>query len=130
MNRRALLSAVLLASAAGAASASAPKGGAPQSTYLGFPTLTATVARTGGGRGVMSVEAGLEINDAHLMEQATASQPRIRAAYAQALQTFAAALLPGFAPDTDRLAGTLQQATDRTLGRRGARVLLGTVMVN
>ncbi|HEY0053241.1 MAG TPA: Tat pathway signal protein, partial [Caulobacteraceae bacterium] len=112
MNRRALLAAALL-SVAGAARASAPSGGGAQPTYLGFPTLTATVARPGGGRGVMSVEAGLDIADGPLMEQATAIQPRIRAAYAQALQSFAAALLPGLPPDADRLAGVLQQATDR-----------------
>ena len=51
-------------------------------------------------------------------------------AEAQAVvQQAANALLPGAPPDVERLVAQLQAATDRTLGRAGARLLIGTVMV-
>ena len=51
------------------------------------------------------------------------------ARYAAVVQASANALLPGHPPDVERLVATLQAATDRTLGRRGARLLIGPVMV-
>ena len=104
-------------------------GGAPQPSYLRLPTITANVRRVGGGRGVMTVETGLDTPDAALRTRVAQSQPRLRAAYAAVVQQAANALLPGTPPDVERLVGQLQAATDRTLGRRGARLLIGTVMV-
>lgn len=104
-------------------------GGAPQPSYLRLPTITANVRRVGGGRGVMTVETGLDTPDAALRTRAAQSQPRLRAAYAAVVQQAANALLPGAPPDVERLVAQLQAATDRTLGRAGARLLIGTVMV-
>ena len=104
-------------------------GGSSTNTYVRFPTVTATIIRTGGGRGVFSVETGVDVADAALRTRAEQSAPRLRAAYNTVVQRTATALLPGFAPNVDRLAQDLQAATDATLGRAGARVLLGTVMV-
>lgn len=104
-------------------------GGAPQPSYLRLPTITANVRRVGGGRGVMTVETGLDTPDAALRTRVAQSQPRLRAAYAAVVQQAANALLPGAPPDVERLVAQLQAATDRTLGRRGARLLIGTVMV-
>jgi flagellar basal body-associated protein FliL len=98
-------------------------------TYVRFPTVTANVMRNDGRRGVMTVETGVDVTDAALRTRAEQSAPRLRAAYSAVVQRTAAALLPGFAPNIDRLAQDLQTATDQTLGRTGARVLLGTVMV-
>jgi hypothetical protein len=104
-------------------------GGAPQASYLRLPTITANVRRLGGGRGVMTVETGVDTPDATLRTRVAQSQPRLRAAYAAVVQQAANALLPGAPPDVERLVAQLQAATDRTLGRAGARLLIGTVMV-
>lgn len=104
-------------------------GGAPEASYLRLPTITANVRRPGGGRGVMTVETGVDTPDAALRTRVAQSQPRLRAAYAAVVQQAASALLPGAPPDVERLVAQLQAATDSTLGRRGARLLIGTVMV-
>lgn len=104
-------------------------GGGGAATYVRFPTVTASVTRNDGRRGVMTVETGVDVPDAALRTRAEQSAPRLRAAYNTVVQRTATALLPGVAPNVDRLAQDLQAATDATLGRAGARVLLGTVMV-
>lgn len=104
-------------------------GGAPQDSYMRLPTITANVMRSGGRRGVMTVETGLDTPNAALRTRAAQSAPRLRAAYAAVVQQAANALLPGAPPDVERLVAQLQAATDRTLGRAGARLLIGTVMV-
>lgn len=104
-------------------------GGAPQNSYMRLPTITANVMRSGGRRGVMTVETGLDTPDAALRTRVAQSAPRLRAAYAAVVQQAANGLLPGAPPDIERLVAQLQAATDRTLGRAGARLLIGTVMV-
>lgn len=104
-------------------------GGASTNTYVRFPTVTATIARSGGGRGVFSVETGVDVADAALRTRAEQSAPRLRSAYAEVCQRSANALLPGAPPNIDALSRDLQAATDRVLGRAGARLLLGTVMI-
>lgn len=128
MNRRVVLALTLCAPALMAGGPAG--GGAPQPSYTRFATLTASIARTHGRRGVISVEAGIDVADAGLRSRAAQSAPRLRAAYAEALRDFGAALLPGAPPDVERLARTLQAATDRVLGRSGARLLLGTILAN
>lgn len=103
--------------------------GAPQASYLRLPTITANVVRPGGRRGVMTVETGLDTPDAALRTRVAQSAPRLRAAYAAVVQQAANALRPGAPPDVERLIVQLQAATDRTVGRAGARLLIGTVMV-
>lgn len=104
-------------------------GGGAAATYVRLATVTATVSRRDGRNGVMSVETGVDVADAALRTRATQSAPRLRAAYNQIVQRTAAGLLPGAPPNVDRLARELQAATDQTLGRAGARLLLGTVMI-
>lgn len=130
MDRRALLglAAVAASAAAAPARASDPKG-APQASYLRLPTLTANVRRPGGARGVMTVEVGLDTPDAALRTRVAQSAPRLRAAYAAVVQQSANSLLPGAPPDVERMIAQLQAATNTTLGRAGARLLIGTVMV-
>jgi flagellar basal body-associated protein FliL len=131
MDRRALLglAAVAVSTAASPAAASGGGGGSPQPSYLRIPTVTANVARPGGRRGVMTVETGVDAHDAALRARVAQSAPRLRAAYAAVVQQSANAMLPGAPPDVERLVAQLQAATDRTLGRAGARLLIGTVMV-
>jgi len=109
--------------------ASGGGGGAAQATYLRLPTITANVIRPGGRRGVMTVETGIDTPDAALRARVAQSAPRLRAAYAAVVQQAASALLPGAPPDLERLVAQLQAATNTTMGRAGARLLIGTVMV-
>ena len=102
---------------------------APQASYLRLPTITANIMRPGGRRGVMTVETGIDTPDAALRARVAQSAPRLRAAYTAVVQQSANGLLPGTAPDVERLVAQLQAATNTTVGRAGARLLIGTVMV-
>lgn len=96
---------------------------------LRMALVTATVLRRNGRRGIMSVESTLDIEDGALLERAKLSQPRLNAAFNEAIQIEANRLIANVAPDLDAITRTLQRTTDRVLGRSGAKVLLGTVMV-
>jgi hypothetical protein len=76
------------------------------------------------------VEAGIDVPDAGLRNRASLSQPRLRAAYVQFLQTYAGGLSPGAPPDADYVARALQTQTNQVLGQPGARLLLGTILIN
>lgn len=128
MDRRALLGLAAVAAAA-ATPVKASGGGSTQASYLRLPTVTANVRRPGGALGVMTVETGVDTPDAALRTRVAQSAPRLRAAYAAVVQQAANALLPGAPPDIERLVAQLQAATNQTIGRPGARLLIGTVMV-
>ncbi|MDP2763316.1 MAG: Tat pathway signal protein [Brevundimonas sp.] len=123
MDRRALLGLKSQPLKVGEAAAAA------QASYLRLPTITANVIRSGGRRGVMTVETGVDTPDAALRVRVAQSAPRLRAAYAAVVQQSANTLLPGTPPDVERLVSQLQAATNRVIGRAGARLLIGTVMV-
>ncbi len=132
MRRRLILAfAATAAFAARASRADEPKkkkgGGAD---FITFPTLTATILRGSGRRGVLTVEAGLDVPDAALRDRAEASQPRLLDAYDRFLQSYAANAGSGAPPNPDLIAQALQRATDQVLGAPGARLLLGTILVN
>ncbi len=131
MNRRGLFVAGLALAAAPALAARAEerkKGGGE--TFIQLSTLTANVTRINGRRGVMTVEVGIDVPDAGLRARAQESTPLLHAAYGDALRTYAAGLPPGGLPDPDYLQRQFQRLTDTTLGRPGATLLLGTVLVN
>jgi flagellar basal body-associated protein FliL len=130
MDRRAILGLAAVAVSATPAMAGGPKAkSAPTNSFLRQGTITGAVTRSGGRRGVMTVETGIDVADEALRTRADQSGPRLRAAYNAVVQRHAAELLPGAPPQVDRLSRELQAATDRVLGRAGARLLLGTVMV-
>lgn len=99
-------------------------------TYLRFAPLNATVKKPNGRRGVLSVEVGLDVPDEKLRKKADSILPRLRASFVQSLQIYASGMTPGMAPNADVLVPILQRDTDRLLGQKGARLLLGTMMVN
>lgn len=124
MNRRALLglkSDIVKVSGGGSASSG--------SSFTPLPTVTANVRRSDGRLGVMTVETGVDAADPALRTRVVQSTPRLRAAYATVIQQSANTTLPGAPPDLETLVARLQAATNRTLGRAGARVLIGTVML-
>jgi hypothetical protein len=133
MHRRRLIAVAALAAFAPAAAWAAPAEEKKKSggeSYLPFDTLTATTLRANGRRGVLTVDCGLDVPDPKLRDRASLSEPRLRAAYVQAVMTYAAGLGPGAAPNPDFIARELQRQTDLVLGRPGARLLLGAVVAN
>lgn len=135
MDRRQIIIALmasssLLALAPRAAAGPKAEGGSSGAGgQLRMALINATVLRRTGRRGVMSVESTLDIADGALFERAKLSQPRLNAAFNEAIQVYAARMLPHAVPDLNAITATLQAATDRVLGKAGAKVLLGTVMV-
>lgn len=129
-----LFSGLVALSASPAAAAGAPKGGDKKkgggASFIQFPTLTATVAGERGRRAVLTLEAGLDIPDEKLREAAELSTPRLRAAFSQSLRVYAAGLAPAALPNADYIARQLQRDADRVLGKGGATLLLGTILVN
>jgi hypothetical protein len=109
-------------------SAKRKKGGG--ASYIQIDTLTATILRADGRRGVLSLELGVDVPDAGLRWRAEASIPLLRAVYSEVLRTYATGLATGTVPNADYLARELQRQTDMALGRPGARVLLGSILVN
>jgi hypothetical protein len=99
-------------------------------TYVAFNTLTGTITKAGGRRGVLTVDCGLDVPDAKLRELANLSTPRLRAAYVQVVLTYAAGLPSSSLPNPDVIGQALQRQTDLILGRPGAKVLLGAVVTN
>lgn len=129
MLRRRFL-ALASAFAAPAALASESRRSTGGESYLSFSVLTANVRRPNGRMGVLTCDVGLDVPDAALRERATLLQPRLRAEFVALLQRGASGLRPGEPPDPDQMSRQFQQATDRALGRPGARVLLGTILIN
>src|SRR4051794_34941669 len=132
MNRRGLLLALGLAALPAAAFAAdgEKKKKAGGISYIPIETLTGATTRPGGRRGVLTVEIGVDIPDGGLRAHAQQVLPRLRAAYVQTVMIYAAGLPPGSAPNADFLALSLQRETDSVLGRPGARLLLGAMLVN
>lgn len=130
MDRRLALAALvaLVPTAALASGGEKKKGGGL--SYIQIQTLTASIYRRNGSRGVMTMEVGVDVANDQLRELAAASAPRLRAAYAQVLQIYASGLPAATAPDADYLAGKFQRETDRILGKPGAKLLVGTILIN
>jgi hypothetical protein len=131
--RRLILATALLGSALAAGSAQASASGGDRKkgggqNFVQIQTLTASLVKPGGRRGVLTVESGVDA-PGPLHARIVALQPRLRDGYSGFLQRFALALRPGFAPDADHLARELQAITDRIVGKKGARLLLGTILV-
>ena len=100
-------------------------------SYIQFPALTASITRATGGRGVLTVELGLDVpGDNNLHDRALASEPRLRDAYVRFLQIYASGLVPASPPNPDAIGEALQRSTDQVLGKPGAKLLLGTILVN
>lgn len=144
------LVAVLLASATGPALAGGGGGGGgggssapaqgeetrrrmitPSQTYMPLPPLTATVQANHRARGLLQIEAGLEIEDPQLRRRAERYLPRLRNAWVSGLSAYTGMSYRfGDVPDADRIAQILQEATDITLGEEGAEVLIGMVIIH
>jgi len=99
--------------------------------YLPLDPLTATVHADFSLRGIMHIEAGLEIPNNRQRERAEYLMPRLRDRYVSALSMYTGANYRfGDVPDADRISELLQQATDEVLGAGEADILLGMVIIH
>ncbi|CAN7592462.1 hypothetical protein LJR164_004315 [Phenylobacterium sp. LjRoot164] len=133
MDRRRLLSLAAVLAAPGLMAAAPKKDDKKKTvsgTYVEINTLTASVMRPSGRRGVMTVQTILDVPDAKLRAKAESVVPRIRAAFVQTLQIYASGMTPATPPNPDVLGPALQRDADRILGQKGAKVLLGTMLIN
>ncbi len=135
MDRRALLfmglSTAALALPGAGAHANAPekkKGGGLN--YTQFPMISVFTRASGSRHGTMSVEVGIFAEDPKLTEMVKLYRPRLQDAYVTKLQGYASNLNAASLVDTDYIAAQLQIVTDQILGRKGARVLLGSILLN
>jgi hypothetical protein len=99
-------------------------------TYVQLPPMAAIAFRPDGRRGVLTIETGLDVKDDALRARVQAMTPRLRDAYVSSVQSYARTLGPGVPPNADRISVQLQRETDRVLGKPGAKLLLGTILVN
>ena len=123
-----LLAAAIVPAAARPAMAAEKKEAA---SFVAIDTLTAMVVGPGGVRQVMTVQSGVDTpNNPALHDYVDKITPRLRDAYAQTLQIYAGGLAPGLPPDADYIARRLQADTDRLVGKPGAKLLIGGIMIN
>ncbi|MDF1769093.1 MAG: hypothetical protein P1U43_10095 [Maricaulis sp.] len=100
-------------------------------TYMPLRPLTATVQANRRARGILQIEAGLEIEDPRIRHRVERYMPRLRNAYVSALSSYTGMHYSfGDVPDADRIAQILQEATDMTLGQEGADVLIGMIIIH
>src|SRR5579871_5220666 len=99
MNRRLILASLLaLAPAAALAQQRDQRKKGGGASFIQLDTLTATVIRPDGRRGVMTMEVGVDVADSGLHARAAQSTPLLRANYGEVLRTYAAGLTPGTPP--------------------------------
>ena len=135
MKRRQVLGLIALAAAPALAFAPGARAGGEAKkhtggeSYVSFNTLTGTMNRAGGRRGVLTVDCGLDVPDPKLRAFAEQSLPRLRAAFVQVVLTYAAGMAGSAPPNPDVIGQALQRQADMVLGRPGAKLLLGAILV-
>ncbi|WP_394762006.1 hypothetical protein [Phenylobacterium sp.] len=98
--------------------------------YIPISPITGTTTKSRGRRGVLSVDCGLQVSDPKLRDFVNKSLPRLRAAYVQVIQVYAAGLPSGSEPNAEYIGQSLQRQTDLLLKRPGAKLLLGAIVAN
>jgi hypothetical protein len=93
-------------------------------------SVTVNIFRSDYRAGKLEIAINLDVPNAELFERAELSQPRLRAAYIQALTALVYDLPQRQPPDLKQMVFELQKVTDKVLGRPGARVLLSAVIIN
>ena len=126
----ALIAACVIGAVLAPAAAQAAGDTKNKSPYVQLPSVASSLVMANGRHGVLTVELGLDTTDMALRDRILLSQPILRDAYVLVLQPYAYSIAPGAPPNADYIAMTLQHETDRVLGRKGARLLVGSILVN
>jgi hypothetical protein len=99
--------------------------------YLAAPPVSATLTENFRVKGLLQVDAGFDIPDEKLRARAGALAPVLRDSMREALTKYCEVWQrPGGVPDADKISAMLQAAADKALGRKGARLVLVSVMVH
>lgn len=98
--------------------------------YTQFPTLSVFTEMGRMHHGTLSLDLGLYSEDPKLVARIKLYQPRLQDAYITFLQGYAGNLSRSSIVDTDYIGSQLQNTTDRVLGVKGAKVLLGSILLN
>ncbi|MGA9657874.1 MAG: Tat pathway signal protein [Asticcacaulis sp.] len=112
------------------AEASAPKKKGGGTGYTQFSTLSVFTAARRRRHGTLSVDMGLYSDDPKLVDLILLYQPRLKDAYITRLQAYAIGLGSNSLVDVAYISDQLQKATDAVLPQKGAKVLLGSVLLN
>jgi hypothetical protein len=102
----------------------------PTTPYVRMRALNVNILRSSGARTVVTFEVGIFVTDPNLLKRTDASIPRLQAAFGQIVQGYMVGLPTGTIPNADYLAQMLQKETDRVVGQKGAKLLLGTIIIN
>ena len=100
----------------------------PSTSYLMIDPIYTTIMDGDRIEGMLMVGIGLDVPDAELRARTEQEMPLLRDVYVRSLMAFTAtSVRPWRQPDVGEIADRLQRATDRTLRRPGARILLAQV---
>ena len=99
-------------------------------SYLMIDPIYTTIMDGNKIVGLLMIGIGLDVPNADLRAQTEQSMPVLRDVYVRSLMAFTAtSVRPWRQPDVGQISDRLQHATDRTLGRQGARILLAQVAI-
>jgi len=98
--------------------------------YMPTFGLRASITRGNKVRGVLAVDAGIDVPDAKLRKQIEATKPRLMSAMRDAVLAYAnLSYTVGAPPDADLLKSRMQKAVDAQIGPGKAKVALASVLV-
>ena len=97
-------------------------------SYLMIDPIYTTIMDGNKPQGLLMIGIGLDVPNAALRAEAEHALPVLRDVYVRNLMAFTAtSVRPWRQPDVSDIADRLQRATDRALGKPGARILLAQV---
>jgi len=100
------------------------------SNYLPTFGLRASITRGNKVRGVLAVDAGIDIPDTKTRQSAEGTKPRVMNAMRDAVLAYASlSYKVGEPPDADLLKARMQKAVDAQLGPGAGKVVLASVIV-
>ena len=124
----ACLAALALAAPAGAAKTAAVHKITQSVSYLMIDPIYTSIMDGNKIVGLLMIGIGLDVPNGDLRAQTEKKMPVLRDVYVRSLMAFSAtSVRPWRQPDVGEIADRLQRVTDRTLKRKGARLLLAQV---
>lgn len=100
-------------------------------SWVDVDAFTVSVIQRAAIKGTFVLSFGLDVPDDALRAQAEAILPRLRNNWLLAINQYAATFLrPHTQADLTAITTRLQRVTDETLGKPGAKILLGNAIVN
>ena len=100
-------------------------------SYLMIEPLYTTILDGNHPVGLLMIGIGIDIPDPDLRARVERDMPRLRDGYVRSLMAFTAISVRSWRqPDVAAIADRLQGATDRILGKPGARILLAQIAIH